>query len=101
MAVAAAKGAQVLPVRSSDEKRVLGLCYEHASEGRVLWLANLTAEPQILRLAGTEGMAAQVLDATSFATAARDPAGFAAAAPQAISGNRLSLAPYALAALRR
>jgi hypothetical protein len=101
MAAAAAKGAQVLPVRSSDEKRVLGLCYEHASKGRVLWLANLTAEPQILRLAGAEGMAAQILDAASFATAARDPAGFAAAAPRAISGNGLSLAPYGLAALRR
>jgi len=100
MAFAAAKGAQVLPVRSSDEKRVLGLCYEHASEGRVLWLANLTAEPQILHLAGSEGMAAQILDATRFATAARDPAGFAAAAPRVISGNGFSLAPYGLAALR-
>jgi hypothetical protein len=91
----------VLPVRSSDEKRVLGLCYEHASEGRVLWLANLTAAPQILRLAGAEGMAARILDSTSFATAARDPASLAAAAPQAISGNGLRLAPYGLAALRR
>src|SRR5262249_22128347 len=101
MAVAAAKGAQVLPVRSSDEKRVLGLCYEHAGEGRVLWLANLTAEPQALPLAGAGGMAVRILDAASFATAARDPAGFGAAAPQALTGQGLPLPPYAVAALRR
>jgi len=46
-------------------------------------------------------MAAQILDATRFATAARDPAGFAAAAPRVISGTGFSLAPYGLAALRR
>lgn len=101
MAVAAAKGAQVLPVRSSDEKRVLGLCYEHAGQGRVLWLANLTAEPQTLRLAGADGMDARVLDAARFATAARDPAGFAAGAPQALAGESLRLAPYAVATLHR
>lgn len=100
MAVAAAKGAQVLPVRSSDEKRVLGLCYEHAGRGRVLWLANLTAEPQTLRLTGADAMHAQILDAARFAMAARDPAGFAAAAPQALAGEGLRLAPYAVAALR-
>lgn len=101
MAVAAAKGAQVLPVRSSDEKRVLGLCYERAGEGRMLWLANLTSEPQTLRLPGADGMTARILDGASFAAAARDPARFAAAAPRPLAGESFRLEPYGVAALRR
>jgi D-apionolactonase len=99
MAIAAARGAQVLPVRSSDEKRVLGLCYEHGG-GRVLWLANLTAEPQLLRLEGAGAMTARILDAASFAAAARDPAGFAAALPRKIAGDGFRLDAYGVAALR-
>jgi D-apionolactonase len=100
MAIAAARGAQVLPVRSSDEKRVLGLCYERAGDGRVLWLANLTAEPQRLRLEGAGTMTAQMLDAASFAAAARDPVGFAAARPRKIAGEGFRLEAYGVAALR-
>ena len=63
MAIAAAKDAEVLPVRSSDEKRVLGLCYRRGSGEQVLWLANLTPEPQKLRINGGDAMTAKVLDA--------------------------------------
>ena len=40
-----------------------------------------------------------MLDATSFAAAARDPAGFASAASRKLAGGSLSLAPYAVAML--
>ena len=101
MAIAAAKDAAVLPVRSSDEKRVLGLCYRRADGEQILWLANLTPEPQTLRIRGGGTMSAKMLDATSFAAAARDPAAFAAAASHKVAGGSLSLAPYAVAMLQR
>jgi hypothetical protein len=63
MAIATVEGAAVRPVRSNDEKRVLGLCYERAGEGQTLWLANLTAEPQPIRIAGAAGMTLKTLDA--------------------------------------
>ena len=100
MAIAAARDAEVLPVRSSDEKRVLGLCYRRAGGEQILWLANLTPEPQTLRISGGDAMTAKILDAASFAAAARDPAGFAAGASHKVAGGSLGLAPYAVAMLR-
>ncbi|MFI5016687.1 MAG: hypothetical protein ACHQHK_01955 [Dongiales bacterium] len=100
MAIAAARDAEVLPVRSSDEKRALGLCYRRGSGEQVLWLANLTPEPQKLRINGGDAMTAKVLDAASFAAAARDPAAFASEASHKVDGGGLSLAPYAVAMLR-
>jgi D-apionolactonase len=99
MAIAAAKDAAVLPVHSSDEKRVLGLCCRRADGEQILWLANLTPEPQALGIRGSDAMSAKMLDATSFAAAARDPAGFASGASHAVAGGGLSLAPYAVAML--
>ncbi len=99
MAIAAARDAAVLPVRSSDEKRVLGLCYRRAGGEQILWLTNLTPEPQALRIRGGGGLSAKILDATSFAAAARDPAAFATAASRKLAGDSLTLAPYALAML--
>jgi len=96
MAIAAAKDAEVLPVRSRDEKRVLGLCYRHAGGEQILWLANLTSEPQTLRISGGV-MSAKTLDAATFAAAARDPAALAAAASHKVADGSLTLAPYAVA----
>jgi hypothetical protein len=103
MAIASARGAGLLPVASSAEKRVLGLGYRDADNARVAWLANLTAEPLTLRLegAGIEHAMVKQLDAASFPMASLDPAGFAAAAPQPVVEGRLPLAPYAVAQLRR
>jgi D-apionolactonase len=99
MAIAAANDAAVLPVRSSDEKRVLGLCYRRADGEQILWLANLTPEPQTLRISGVGAMTAKTLDAASFAVAACDPAGFATGASHRLVDGSLTLAPYAVAML--
>ena len=100
MAVAAAKGASVFPVESSDPKRMLGLAYGRGEQGQTLWLANLTAEPQAVRIrsAHTEPMTVRQLDAASFFAAALDPAGFAAAG-RSLPGGCLTLGPYAVAGL--
>jgi hypothetical protein len=45
-------------------------------------------------------MSAKTLDAASFAAAARDPAAFASGASHKVAGGS-SLAPYAVAMLRR
>jgi hypothetical protein len=100
MAIAAAGDAEVWPVRSSDEKRVLGLCYRRAGGEQILWLANLTPEPQKLRIGGGDAMSARILDAASFTATARDPAAFASGASHKVDGGSLSLAPYAVAMLR-
>ena len=99
MAIAAAGDADLLPVRSSDEKRALGLCYRRADGTQILWLANLMPERQTLHISGGRLRSAKILDATSFAAAARDPAGFAAAPSRKLTGGSLELAPYALAML--
>jgi hypothetical protein len=100
MALAKANGAPSFPVKSSDPKRVLGLAYEHGKQKRLLWLANLTAHPQAVRVPGELAGSTTVrqLDSASAAAAALDPAGFAAGG-RPIAGSVLTLAPYAVAAL--
>ena len=98
MAIAAAGDADLLPVRSSDEKRALGLCYRRPDGTQILWLANLTPEPQTLHIGG-KIRSAKILDAENFAAAARDPVGFTAAPSPKLTGGRIGLAPYALAML--
>ena len=99
--IAEADGAAVLPADSSDEKRVLALAYRRGDSGSDLWLANLTAEPQPVRLTGAALGTATIktLDASTFARATLDPDGFAAAAGEPQAGP-VELAPYAVARLR-
>ncbi len=96
-ALAAAKGAAVRTVTSSDATQVLGLAYETAG-GTLLWLANLTPEQQTVTVSGLSGGAASIgrLDSSNFVDAVTDPAGFAAAAGRPGDPSRLELAPFAV-----
>ena len=100
MALARANGAPTFSVKSSDPKRVLGLAYEHGKQKRLLWLANLTADPQTVHVPGAAAGSTTVnqLDSASAAAAALDPAAFAAEG-RAIPGSVLTLGPYAVAAV--
>jgi hypothetical protein len=100
MALARANGAPTFSVKSSDPKRVLGLAYEHGKQKRLLWLANLTADPQTVHVPGAVAGSTTVnqLDSASAAAAALDPAAFAAEG-RAIPGSVLTLGPYAVAAV--
>ena len=100
MALTKANGAPAFAVKSSDPKRVLGLAYETGKQRRLLWLANLTADPQTVHVPGELGgsTTVQQLDSASAAAAALDPAAFAAGGLP-LPGNVLTLGPYALAAL--
>jgi hypothetical protein len=100
MALAAAYGAPAFSVKSSDPKRVLGLAYERGKQRRLLWLANLTADRQVVHVPGelAGSTAVRQLDAVSASAAVLDPAGFAAGG-RPMSGSVLTLWPYAVAAL--
>ncbi len=100
-AFAAAAGATLFPVESSEPKRVLGLAYQPEGKGRMLWLANLTAERQTVHVEGGRlgHMRLRLLDEASFAEACLDPAGLAAGAGAPLGAGRLALGPYAVAAL--
>jgi hypothetical protein len=99
-ALMAAAGSPLRPVRSSDEQRVLGLCYQRTGEASALWLANLTPAPQTVRIDRAKGMRLTYLDASSFALVSLDPARFAAAGPGHLPGDTLRLEPYGTAMLR-
>jgi hypothetical protein len=98
MAIAAANGAPALEVVSSEPKRVLALAYEQDGRRIALWLANLTAEPQPVRLSGelSSSSVLRCLDTAQFETATLDPARFEAAS-QPLLDRSLTLGPYALA----
>lgn len=100
MALARANGAPTFAVKSSDPKRVLGLAYESGKQRRLLWLANLTADPQTVHVPGELAGSATVrqLDSERAAAAALDPAAFAAGG-RPLPGDVLTLGPYALASL--
>ena len=97
-ALAAAKGAGVRAVTSTDATRVLGLAHESGG-GTLLWLANLTPEAQVVTVSGLPGGTATIgrLDSGNFVDAVTDPAGFAASRGEAGDPSRLALAPFALA----
>jgi hypothetical protein len=81
--MAAAAGRQMIAVRGLDRERVAGLAHE-VPNGARLWLANLMEEPQSVTLPGAATRVA-VLDETSVAEAARDPA-FMRTAVQPLAG---------------
>ena len=97
-ALAAAKGAAVRTVTSSDATRVLGLAHESGG-GTLLWLANLTPEEQAVTVSGVEGGTATIgrLDSGNFADAVTDPAGFAASPGETGDPGHVALAPFAVA----
>ncbi len=97
-ALAAAKGAAVRTVTSSDATRVLGLAYGEGG-GTLLWLANLTPEEQAATVSGIGGGTATIgrLDSGNFADAVTDPAGFAASPGETGDPGRVALAPFAVA----
>jgi hypothetical protein len=98
MAIAAANGAPALEVVSSEPKRVLALAYEQDGRRIALWLANLTAEPQPVRLSGelSSSSVLRCLDTAQFETATLDPARFEAGS-EPLLDRSLTLGPYALA----
>ena len=97
-ALAAAKGAAVRTVTSSDATQVLVLAYESVG-GTLLWLANLTPEPRTVTVSGLSGGAASIgrLDSSNFVEAVTDPPGFAASPGRPGDPSRLELAPFAVA----
>ena len=100
-ALAAAKGAAVRAVTSSDPTQVLGLAYENGG-GTLLWLANLTPTSQTVTVSGLSGGTATIgrLDASNFVDAVTDPAGFAASLGESGDPSRLELAPFAVSRIQ-
>jgi len=94
--MAAAAGAPRLETTPSDGSSVQSVAYRSGGE-TLVWLANLTGEPQTVELAGLtqdEGRIAR-LDETAFEAAASGPDGLADAG-LSLAGP-IELAPYAVA----
>jgi hypothetical protein len=89
-------GQKLVNVDCSDTQKVQCFAYRGA-KGVTLWLANLTAEKQVVNLAGLKGKTfVGVLDETSFVKATTDPRGFQAIyAP--LQGKSIALGSYAVA----
>ncbi len=92
-------GSQLLDVRVADASAVGALAYRRDAK-TVLWLANLTAAPKPVTLAGLPaGIArANILDEGTFAQAVTAPSAFAGLARPFV-GSRMSLSPYAVASI--
>lgn len=88
-------GQRLVSVQSSDPAKVQCLAYQ-AKKGTTLWLANLTAESQSVKLTGVRReMAGTMLDEDSFDQAATDPRAFQKS--WKTMKNSLALKPYAVA----
>ena len=90
-------GQKLVEARSSDEQKVCCLAHR-GSKGTTLWVANLTAQDQKVRIgSGNRAIVGTILDETSFKTATTKPLEFQkrweAMTPE------LTLKPYALAVL--
>ena len=94
-----ASGAVRRATEVSAPRDVQALAYEADGE-LMLWLANLTGEPQQVEIAGLEvaGARLSLLDENSFADCVAAPDGFEGNAG-GVSGAGLMLAPYAVARL--
>jgi len=96
-AMAGAHAAEMLDVETSAPDRILGLAYRTATGG-LLWLANLTPEPQQVTIAGPPAGTARIgrLDEDNFVTAVTEPADFAADCGPSGDASRLDLGAYAV-----
>src|SRR5262245_27674260 len=91
-------GQKIVDVACSDSQKVQCLAYR-GTKGVTLWLANLTADKQVVNLAGLKGATfAGMLDEQSFVRATTDPRGFQATYA-ALNGKSISLASYGVAFL--
>ena len=94
--LARANGAKLIATEIGDESKIAALAYRSAS-GPVLWLANLTAQPQTVRVQGFDGAAnVSVLDEGSFVKATTDLAFLGKLAKKAKKVGTVALRPYAV-----
>jgi hypothetical protein len=94
--LASASGAKLVSTKSAAPSKIAALAYR-AKAGAVLWLANLTAEEQKVKVSGFNGKASlHLLDEASF-VAATD-AGYLGKGGKALKKvGALTLPPYAVA----
>lgn len=97
--LAAGAGAKQVAAESADPAQVAALAWRTRA-GTTLWLANLTAEPRAVKVAGLKGAATvHVIDEGSFSRAAKDPAFLAGKGGKLGRGGTLKLGAYAVARL--
>ena len=90
-------GQKLVDANSSDSAKVRTLAYK-GKKGTTLWLANLTAENQSVKLSGAKGaLFGTTLDEDSFVSATTDPQGFQAR--WKAMRHALTLKPYAVAVI--
>jgi hypothetical protein len=90
-------GQKMVDANSSDAAKVQTLAYK-GKGGTTLWLANLTAENQSVKLSGAMGaIFGTMLDEDSFVAAATDPQGFQKS--WKAMKPALTLKPYAVAVI--
>lgn len=96
-AMAGASAAEMLDVETSAPDRILGVAYRTAT-GSLLWLANLTPEPQQVAIAGLPAGTARIgrLDEDNFVTAVVEPAAFAADCGPLGDASSLEVGAYAV-----
>ena len=96
-AMSGATGAEVINVESSAPDKVLALSYKSAT-GQLLWLANLTPEPERVSVSGLPAGEALIgrLDEENFVTAVTRPADFAADSGPSGDTAAFELGPYAV-----
>ncbi|MDH5540171.1 MAG: hypothetical protein OEY03_12275, partial [Rhizobacter sp.] len=91
-------GAKLVATECSDGQKVQSLAYRAKGGGTTLWLANLTAETQMVRISGSGGaMIGALLDESSFEKATAHPRRFQQS--WKAKSRSVALAPYAVAIL--
>ena len=96
-AMAGASAAKMIDVETSAPDRILGVAYQTVT-GSLLWLANLTPEPQQVSLSGLPAGQARIgrLDENNFAAAVTEPAAIAADCGPLGDASALDLGAYAV-----
>lgn len=96
-AMSGATGAEVIDAESSAPDKVLALSYKTATS-QLLWLANLTPEPERVSVSGLPAGEAHIgrLDEENFVTAVTRPADFAADSGSLGDTTALELGAYAV-----